>query len=75
MTDSVVGYAVCTERKPRYFAGMMRGEPVLSTKAEAENMHIFDRMSAAEVMRLLVEERTGIDAKVIEVLEGVRVDG
>lgn len=72
MTD-VVGYAVCTERKPRYFAGMMRGEPVLSTKAE--DMHIFDRMSAAEVMRLLVEERTGFDAKVIEVLEGVRVDG
>lgn len=34
MTDSVVGYAVCTEHKPRYFAGMMRGEPVLSTKAE-----------------------------------------
>lgn len=73
MTDSVVGYAVCTERKPRYFAGMMCGEPVLSTKAE--DMHIFGRMSAAEVMRLLVEERTGIDAKVIEVLEGVRVDG
>lgn len=73
MTDSAVGYAVCTERKPRYFAGMMRGEPVLSTKAE--DMHIFDRMSAAEVMRLLVEERTGFDAKVIEVLEGVRVDG
>lgn len=73
MTDNIVGYAVCTGHKPRYFAGMMRGEPVLSTKAE--DMHIFDRMSAAKVMRLLVEERTGIDAKVIEVLEGVRVDG
>lgn len=73
MTDNIVGYAVCTERKPRYFAGMMRGEPVLSTKAE--DMHIFGHMSAAEVMRLLVEERTGHRAKVIEVLEGVKVDG
>lgn len=73
MTDNVVGYAVyTTERKPRYFAGMMRGEPVLSTKAE--DMHIFERESAAETMRLLVEERTGKDAKITDVLEGVRVE-
>ncbi len=74
MTDNIVGYAVYTaERKPRYFAGMMRGEPVLSTRAE--DMHIFERQSAAEAMRLLVEERTGKGAKITEVLEGVRVDG
>lgn len=72
MTD-VVGYAVyTTERKPRYFAGMMRGDPVLSIKAE--DMHIFERRSAAETMRLLVEERTGKTAKITEVMEGVRVD-
>lgn len=73
MTDNIVGYAVyTTERKPRYFARMMLGEPLLSTKAE--DMHIFEREIVAEVMRLLVEERTGKDAKITEVLEGVRVE-
>lgn len=74
MSDNIVGYAVCVHgSKPRYFAGMMRGEPVLSTRAE--DMHVFERESAEEAMRLLVEERTGKGAEVIEVMEGVRVDG
>lgn len=74
MSNDNVGYAVCkTGGKPWYFAGMMRGDPLLSTNAE--DMHVFGTASAAEVMRMLVEERTGSEAKVIEVMEGVRMDG
>lgn len=74
MTDGIIGYAVCVHgSKPRFFAGLMQGEPVLSTKGE--DMHVFPTASAAEVMRLLVEERTGMHAEAIEVMEGVRVDG
>lgn len=71
MTDGIIGYAVCISDKiPRFFIGMMQGDPVLS--ANAEDMHIFDRFSAAEVMRLLVEKRMDKEAQIIKVMEGVR---
>lgn len=74
MTDNIVGYTVCVHgSKPRFLAGLMQGAPVLSTKGE--DMHVFPTASAAEVMRLLVEERMHQRAEVIEVMEGVRVDG
>lgn len=74
MSDNNIGYAVCVHgSKPRFFTGLMQGAPVLSTKGE--DMHVFPTASAAEVMRLLVEERTGKHAEVIEVMEGVRIDG
>lgn len=48
MTDNIVGYAVCVHgSKPRFFTGLMQGEPVLSTKGE--DMHVFPTASAAEV--------------------------
>lgn len=73
MTNAI-GYAVCVPgRKPRFLAGLMQGDPVLSTKGE--DMHVFPTASAAEVMRLLVEERMHKRAEVIEVMEEVQNDG